>query len=157
MTSFRTDVDGRRAIERIDAITPRVREALLGTVAEIKDDLIAEVRARAPVKSGAFKASITGVVYGSKTAVRGVIRAGSREAWYAHILEYGARLPERDIVAESGAMKFGEGGEDFYRRKVHFPGAELAERDIVTGPLKARRARIEATIKKTVKDAVSSK
>lgn len=156
MSRYFADVDNRRAVQRLEEISPRVRESLLNVIGEFKDTLVAEVRAKAPVKTGAYRDSIHGIVYASNATVRSVIKAGSREAFYAHILEYGATLPEHDIVDAEGIMHFEEGGTDGFAKSVHFPGVALPERDIVTGPFKAARTKIETAIKEAVKDAASA-
>ncbi len=146
MTKFYADVDNRRAVERLAAIDPRLRAGLLDAMAVFKDRLVADARARAPVRTGAYLASIKGVVYGSKIGVIGQVKAGSHEAWYAHILEYGAVLPAHDIVDASGVMHFEDGAAEMFAKHVRFPGGRIAEKDILTGPFKAMSGEIRASI-----------
>lgn len=146
MTRFYAEIENRRAVERLEKIGPKVRAALLDVVGLYKDSLVAAARARAPVKTGAYLASINAVVYGSKNAVLGVVRAGSHEAWYAYILEYGAALPVREIVDAKGVMAFEDGANTIFAKHIHFPGAAIKERDILTGPFNAMKPAIKAGI-----------
>lgn len=146
MTRFYADVDNRRAVERLDAISPALRAVLLDVTGVWKDKFLAAARARAPVKTGAYLASITGVVYGSKLGVIGTVKAGSNDAWYAHILEYGATLPAHIIADAAGIMHFTGSAGEVFAKAVNFPGAVVPERDILTGPFKAARGQLESSI-----------
>jgi hypothetical protein len=77
------------------------------------------------------------------------VRAGSKEAWYAHILEYGAHLVAHEILPNAKkAMLFelGGGAGDVLTKHVNFPGGEIAPRNILTGPFQALKPQIEAAI-----------
>jgi hypothetical protein len=160
MPTFSAGIDDTRAIEHLESIPEKLRRELLSVEEVYKDRLVAEARRRAPVKTGAYLASISGVVYGSRNAVTATVRAGSKEAWYAHILEYGAHLVAHEILPNAKKALFFElagGAGDVFAKHINFPGGEIAPRNILTGPFEALRPQIEAAIAGAADTAVEEK
>jgi hypothetical protein len=156
MTTFSIDVDDRRVIEHLESIPDRLRTELLSVEEVYKNRLVAEAKTRAPVKTGAYLASIVGIVYGSLNAVTATVRAGDKTAWYAAILEHGATLPQHEIYANAKqAMHFTGSAGEVFAKHVHFPGAKLKERDILTSPFEEMRPQIEAALSAAVDSAVA--
>lgn len=80
-----------------------LRGALRSGAVVIRD----EIKQRAPVDSGALRDSIRITTRYRKGTVSASAKVGSREAWYAHLVEFGTRphviLPRR----QGGALQFG--------------------------------------------------
>jgi len=144
------------AVARLDSINARVANQLKTVVGALESELIGKVRAKAPQLTGALKQSIEGRVTATTTGAiaqidvnpTGGASKGSRRWYYAIFVEYGAKLPARDILPDvNSVMRFAFGSGVVFTRKVHFPGGTVEAQQFLHGPFKEMRSRIEAQIK----------
>ena len=74
---------------RLDAIPPKVREAVVAAQGQNADEMVALARSLAPKKTGALAASIT--KESSKNQLGVSVVAGGGKAFYARFVEFGTR------------------------------------------------------------------
>jgi hypothetical protein len=156
---FGVDVDISGAITHFERITPQVHDALLRALKPLADQAASNARNIAwahihymGTKPGMYVASIYGGVSDKGTSVIGYARSTSP---LAHLLEWGANLPERDIVPEAGnVMKFTGSAGDVFARAVHFPGARMPAYPALTPALKSIADQLESALTKAAKGAV---
>lgn len=152
--SFTVEVDDKDALVHFGQFDAKVRAALLTAEEALERSLAAKVRARSPVKTGAFLGSIDGDVRASARGVIGEVWAGVA---YAHILEGGAELPARDILPDAAqALHFMEGAREVFAKIVHWPGATIKPEHILGGALAEMQDEILTTIEETIDRTVSS-
>jgi HK97 gp10 family phage protein len=100
-------VGGRQLDDLLKRLAPKLernimRGALRAGTVPIRED----VKRRAPVDSGALRNSVRTTSRARKGQVSASVKVGNREAWYAHLIEFGTR--PHVIKAKPGrAMQFG--------------------------------------------------
>ncbi len=149
----------RKAMARLDALLPDVRTALADALGPLAQEMTDDARNRALAhiryegkKPGAYLASIMGGTFEKGTVVGGYVRSGNP---LAHLLEYGATLPEHEIYAKKGGLLVSSAGEIFGRH-VHFPGAPLPAYPAITPSLDEARSRVETILEAVLGYAVHS-
>jgi len=156
MTEITIQSNTDNAVARLGSITPRVRAALADVVGALQGELVQAVKARAPVRTGAYRDSITGSVSDSDTGSIARVAAepggeaskGSRKTFYAPWIEYGATIPAHDIRASAAkAMMFDGGAGAVFRKAVHSPGGKIKAQEIIHGAFEEKRGEIVARIK----------
>jgi hypothetical protein len=155
MTTITIESNNDNAVARLGEITPRVRAAVSDVVGVLQAELVDIVRARAPVRTGAYRDSIKGSLADSATGSiarvaaepGGAGSAGSRKTFYAPWIEYGATIPAHDIAPAGKIMKFDGGAGDVFRRVIHSPGGKIKAQEIIHGAFEEKRGDIVARIK----------
>lgn len=122
MASRDESIVGGRELDRLLQTLPVkaerniLRGALRAGAVVVRD----EIRQRAPVDSGALRDSIRVTSRVRKGTVSASAKVGNRDAWYAHLVEFGTRphviLPRR----QGGSMQFG----GVRTRLVNHPGTQ---------------------------------
>jgi len=150
-------------VARLGEIPPRVASNLEAVVKRLETDLLAKVRAAAPVKSGALQRGIEGRTIATPTGAIATVGAnptggnskGSRRDFYALWQEFGAKIPPHSILPkDKSALHFLSGGGDVFARRVQSPGGEIDAKKFVHGPFQDMRGRIVSEIRKAVEDAL---
>ena len=155
MTAITIESNNDNAVARLGEITPRARSAIADVVGVLQAELVDLVKARAPVRTGAYRDSIKGSVTTSDTGSiarvaaepGGAASTGSRKTFYAPWIEYGATIPAHDIKPAGEIMKFDGGAGDVFRRAVHSPGGKIKAQEIIHGAFEQKRGEIVARIK----------
>ena len=96
---FTIEGNSSNVVARLDSIDERVASRLASAMQALESELIGEIKARTPVRSGALVASIQGRVAAGPTGAIAEITAnptggmskGSRAAYYALFNEYGTK------------------------------------------------------------------
>ena len=161
--SFTLEGNASNVVARLDSINERVSGELKNVVDTLEGELLEKIMAKTPVQSGALKASIEGKVTATRTGAIAEISAnptggtstGSRRAYYALFVEYGAKLPPHEIDADTKqALRFQLGGASAFAKKVQFPGGEIEAEEFMHGPFRQMRPRIEREIKAAVTEKI---
>lgn len=121
-------VDDQNAVVALDRFDADIEARLRDVVGSLEEEFLAQVLARAPERSGAYRRSIRGAVSPSET---GAWARVSANVFYASFLERGAVIPPHEIlpdVAQALRMSFA-GGERFAGR-VESPGGTIAPEEI---------------------------
>lgn len=146
-------------VARLGDVSPKAAANLKTTVERLEQDLLARVRAAAPVKTGALKAHIEGRTIATSSGAIATVGAnptggssqGSRRDYYALWQEFGAKLPAHFIAARNArALAF----DGVFRRRVRFPGGEIDAKKFVHGPFREMRGRIIAELRQAVENAL---
>ena len=157
--TFTVESNNDNAIARLGQITPRVRAALATVVDALQEELVASIKANAPVRTGAYRDSVKGSVSDSDTGSIARVAAepggagstGSRKAFYAPWIEYGASLPAHDITPSvKKAMMFDGGAGADFAKKVRFPGGKIKAQEIIHGAFEEKKSEIVSRIKAVV-------
>jgi hypothetical protein len=161
--TFTVEGNASNVVSRLEAIDDRVRNELKSVVGALESELLGKIKAKTPVLSGALKQSIEGRVVAARSGVIAEISAnptggdskGSRRAYYALFIEYGAKLPAHDIgPSATQALKFDGGAGAVFAKHVRFPGGKIDAQEMMHGPFDEMRPRIVAEIKAAVEGKI---
>lgn len=100
-------VGGRQLSDDLQKLAPKIeRNIMRGALRAGTVPIREEVKRRAPVDSGALRNSIRTTSRARRGQVSASVKIGNREAWYAHLVEFGTR--PHVIKSKPGrAMQFG--------------------------------------------------
>jgi hypothetical protein len=149
MPNITVEMDDRRVVAHLEALPERLRVNLRATIAELTDQLLAQVRAREPIRTGRLRRQTRSFIDEKKDFIRGRVRilaTGSAQQTAAAFgaLEYGAhrRFPVRGYMRGSGPVRS-------YERT-----ANIRERRFLRGPAEEMRTKILEQIKAAVARSV---
>lgn len=139
---------------RLDRISQAVRRNLR-TVAELYEQkLLAAIQADTPHRTGALLASLKGSVRDGQHGVLASVHAGDQTAWYAHIVEGGAKIPAHEILPRrADVLALLADNKTIFARRVESPGATIDPRRFVGTPFAALKDEIVGAMEKAVDDA----
>lgn len=161
---FKIESNVDNVVARVDKMDDAVRKNLERASTGLKDQLVDRVRTRAPVRTGRYKASITGKVVSGPTGVNSEVSvdpgssgsAGSRKKYYALWVEYGAKIPVHSIAARNAsALSFIWHGKRIVAQKVTWKNSAVVKgQEVVHGAFKEMRRQIIRTLKTAVDEAL---
>ena len=126
---FTIEGNSSNVVARLDSIDERVASRLASAMQALESELIGEIKARTPVRSGALVASIQGRVAAGPTGAIAEITAnptggmskGSRAASYALFNDYGTkeRFHKRPPAGGEAPPPGRPAGRDYYSDHIY--------------------------------------
>ncbi|MGH6836544.1 MAG: hypothetical protein ACREC9_13610 [Methylocella sp.] len=146
-------VDYKRAVVKLESLSPDVRASLYDIELPLGVALVERIKSKIHSRTGKMAKRVRGRV---KSNAKGVITTVGSYAPHAHLIEGGAHLPARDIVANAKmAMYFQSGGANVFAKRVHFPGGEVKAQHPVHSAFGEMKQEIAGKMREAVAFAVA--
>ncbi|KAF2991154.1 HK97 gp10 family phage protein [Methylocystis sp. MJC1] len=160
---FKIESNVDNLIPRLDRMDQQIHSNLERVVEDLKGQLVDNVKAKTPVRTGALRASVTGEVRSGSTGVTAEVGAnptgsdskGSRRSFYAIWVEYGAKIPPHKIVPSvAKVLAFQAGGKTVFAKAVLTKPAILKAQQPIHGAFKEMRKQILSDLRNAVDSAL---
>jgi hypothetical protein len=147
------EVSYKRAVGKLESISPEVRAALLDTALALELALVERIKGKTPVRTGKMRARVRGRV---RSSPKSVLATVGSYAPHARLIEGGATLPAHDILPNAKmTMHFLMGSAEVFAKRVHFPGGKVPAQHPVHSAFGEMKEEIANGIKDAVRFGVS--
>ena len=158
---MRLQIEGNadNVVARLGDIPEKVAVNLKTTVEALEQELLGTSRAATPVRTGALQASIEGKTIAARYGAIAEVGAnptggnseGSRRAYYALFVEFGAKIPPHKILPNvKQALAF----NGIFVKRVQSPGGTIEAQKFIHGPFEGMRKQILAGLNEAVSEGL---